>query len=59
MTCGEEKPHLAFLRNDSVCIFLVVFNLEEMEFSNWLCLPTQEFSPQVPPLLTGLCAVAK
>lgn len=29
--------------------------LDEMEFSNWLCLPTQEFSPQVPLCSLVLC----
>ena len=58
MTCAGEKPRLAFLRVDSVC-FPCCFSLDEMEFSNWLCLPTQEFSPQVPLCSLVFVPVAK
>lgn len=60
LTCAGEKPRLGFSQ-DGFCLCFPCFSPDEMEFSNWLCLPTLEFSPQVPlcslvfvPLLSNL-----
>lgn len=48
LTCaGGEAPLLGFSQI-GFCLCFPCFSPDEMEFSNWLCLPTQEFSPQVP-----------
>lgn len=57
MTCAGKKPCSTLLRIDSVCVSLV-FLWMKWSFQTGSVSSPKSFLPG-PPLLTGLCAVAK